>query len=156
MSGALGQQMMLSRLLMVIAQSRHHPLGPWQRQCRLSGRAGGGQERVEGLPKHAGRGSNARQRQVAAPHTENHHIENLDKSVERPVQKALRTPSPGAASWASIAARGVPGRSWLFGTAQPPLPTNGSPPASTSRSAENTPGESGDVRRHKEQRTFGA
>lgn len=63
---------------------------------------------MEGLPKHAGRGSNARQRQVAAPHTENHHIENLDKSVERPVQKALRTPSPGAASWAFL---GVPGSS---------------------------------------------
>ncbi|KAG5947735.1 hypothetical protein E4U59_007615 [Claviceps monticola] len=130
MSGALGQQMMLSRLLMVIAQSRHHPLGPWQRQCRLSGRAGGGQGRVEGLPKHAGRGSNGRQkhrRQVTAPHTENHQIENLDKSVK---------------SHGFVGVHRRKGRSWFFGTAQSPLPPNGSP-------------EPGDVRRHKGQRIFG-
>ncbi|KAG5964618.1 hypothetical protein E4U58_003117, partial [Claviceps cyperi] len=34
---------------------------------------------------------------------------NLDRSVEKAVQKALRAPPTGRATWASIAARGVTG-----------------------------------------------
>ncbi|KAG5996537.1 hypothetical protein E4U52_006498, partial [Claviceps spartinae] len=83
------------------------------------------------LDAEATRGSNARQNAVFEPqcHVSNTIMtENLNKSVEKPVQKALRTPSPGAASWASITARSVSGRSWFFGAAQPPLPLNSSPP----------------------------
>ncbi|KAG5957579.1 hypothetical protein E4U58_005832, partial [Claviceps cyperi] len=85
-------------------QSRHHP---------LSGLGGTNAEsvapkfdtilsaggRAEGMPKHAGRRSNTRQKRVRR-------AANLDRSVEKAVQKALRASPTGWTTWASIAARG--------------------------------------------------
>ncbi|KAG6083754.1 hypothetical protein E4U33_004467 [Claviceps sp. LM78 group G4] len=45
--------------------------------------------------------------------------ENLEKSIEKAVQKALRAPPTGGTTWASIAAKGGPS----------PSPPNRSPPA---------------------------
>ncbi|KAG6119615.1 hypothetical protein E4U14_005071 [Claviceps sp. LM454 group G7] len=133
MPGALGQQMMLSK------NAWPSPEPPPLSRALVASMSKRSSRR---RPRHfcrsnAGRGSNARQNAVFEPqcHASNTIVtENLNKSVEKPVQKALRTPSPGAASWASITARSVSGRSWFFGAAQPPLPLDSSPPASIQRS----------------------